>query len=157
MCCARLLQSCLTLCNPMDCSLPGSSVHGILQTRILDWSGLPCPPPGDLPDPGIEPASPAAPALQADSLPLSHQGSPASILLPLKSLALWHTMRIQLNEQATSLRQKAWILYFFHYNAVALFIFCHSLTSKFSISLGSSASSAFNHLNMSCLKLLLND
>ena len=37
------------------------------------WSGLPCPPPGDLPDPGIEPASPA---LQADSLPLSHQGSP---------------------------------------------------------------------------------
>ena len=37
------------------------------------WSWLPCPPPGDLPDPGIEPGSPA---LQADSLPLSHQGSP---------------------------------------------------------------------------------
>ena len=37
------------------------------------WSGLPCPPPGDLPDPGIEPQSPV---LQADSLPLSHQGSP---------------------------------------------------------------------------------
>ena len=37
------------------------------------WSGLPFPPPGDLPDPGIEPGSPA---LQADSLPLSHQGSP---------------------------------------------------------------------------------
>ena len=34
------------------------------------WSGLPCPPPGDLPDPGVEPGSPA---LQADSLPLSHQ------------------------------------------------------------------------------------
>ena len=33
--CARLLQSCLTLCDPMDCSLPGSSVHGILQARIL--------------------------------------------------------------------------------------------------------------------------
>ena len=30
-------QSCLTLCNPMDCSLPGSSVHGILQARILEW------------------------------------------------------------------------------------------------------------------------
>ena len=40
------------------------------------WSGLPCPPPGDLPDPGIEIASPTAPALQADSLLLSHQGSP---------------------------------------------------------------------------------
>ena len=37
------------------------------------WSGLPFPPPGDLPDPGIEPVSPA---LQVDSLPLSHQGSP---------------------------------------------------------------------------------
>ena len=40
------------------------------------WSGLPCPPPGDLPDPGIEPASLASPALQEDSLLLSHQGSP---------------------------------------------------------------------------------
>ena len=37
------------------------------------WSGLPCPPPGDLPDSGTEPSSPA---LQADSLPLSNQGSP---------------------------------------------------------------------------------
>ena len=40
------------------------------------WSGLPFPPPGDLPDPGIEPMAPASPALQADSLLLSHQGSP---------------------------------------------------------------------------------
>ena len=39
-------------------------------------SGLPYPPPGDLPDPGIEPESPEAPALQVDSLLLSHQGSP---------------------------------------------------------------------------------
>jgi len=54
----------------MDCSLPGSSVHGILQARILE--GLPCPPLGDLPDPGIKPGSPA---LQEDSLPLSHLGS----------------------------------------------------------------------------------
>ena len=36
------------------------------------WSGLPCPPPGDLPDPGIEPMSLVSPALRADSLPLSH-------------------------------------------------------------------------------------
>ena len=39
------------------------------------WTGLPCCPPGDLPDPGIELMSPAAPALQADSLLLCHQGS----------------------------------------------------------------------------------
>ena len=34
-------QSCLTLCNPMDCSLPGSSVHGIFQARILEWVAIP--------------------------------------------------------------------------------------------------------------------
>ena len=33
-------QFCLTLCNPMDCSLPGSSVHGILQARILEWVAI---------------------------------------------------------------------------------------------------------------------
>ena len=55
-------QSCLTLCDPMDCSLLGSSVHGILQARILEWVTFPSA--GDLPDPGIKPGSPA---LQADS------------------------------------------------------------------------------------------
>ena len=39
------------------------------------WSGLSCPPPGDLPDPGIKPMAPEAPELQADSLLLSHWGS----------------------------------------------------------------------------------
>ena len=38
---AKLLQSCPTLCNPMDFSLPGSSVHGILQARILEWVAMP--------------------------------------------------------------------------------------------------------------------
>ena len=38
---AKLLQSCLTLCNPMICSLPGSSVHGILQATILEWAAMP--------------------------------------------------------------------------------------------------------------------
>ena len=54
--CARVpvksLQFCPTLCNPMYHSPPDSSVHGVLQTRILE---LPYPPPGNLPDPGIEP------------------------------------------------------------------------------------------------------
>ena len=49
--CAKSLQSCLTLCNHIDCSSPGSSVHGILQARILEWVVLPSP--GDHPDPGI--------------------------------------------------------------------------------------------------------
>ena len=38
---AKSLQSCPTLCDPMDCSLPGSSVHGILQSRILEWVDMP--------------------------------------------------------------------------------------------------------------------
>ena len=37
---AKLLQSCLTLCNPVDCSLPGSSVHGIFQARVLEWGAI---------------------------------------------------------------------------------------------------------------------
>ena len=39
--CAKSLQSCLTLCDPVDCSPPGSSVHGILQARILEWVAMP--------------------------------------------------------------------------------------------------------------------
>ena len=93
---AKSLQSCPTLCDPTDGSLPGSSVPGILQARTLEWvaisfsciqlfailwtvahqgplsvefsrqdhwSGLPFPPPGDLPDPGTELASPRTSAL----------------------------------------------------------------------------------------------
>ena len=41
------------LCDPVDCNLPGSSVHGILQARILEWVAISSP--GNLPDPGIEP------------------------------------------------------------------------------------------------------
>ena len=47
-------KSCSSLCDPMDCNPPGSSVHGILQAGE---SGLPCPPPGGLPHPGVELAS----------------------------------------------------------------------------------------------------
>ena len=54
-------QSCATLCNPMNGSPPGSSVHEILPARILGW--VPFPPPGDLPDPGAEPASLTSTAL----------------------------------------------------------------------------------------------
>ena len=60
---AQSLHLCPTHCDPMDCSLPGSSVHGISpgkNTRVDSF-----PPPGDLPDPGINPRSPTE---QEDSL-----------------------------------------------------------------------------------------
>ena len=57
-------QSYPTLCNPMDCSPPGSSVHGILQTRMLEWVAISSP--RDLPNLGIQPG---CPELKADSLP----------------------------------------------------------------------------------------
>ena len=72
---AKSLQSCLTLCDRMDCSPAGFSVHGILQARN---TGVGCHflLQGSLPDPGIKSSSPA---LQADA-PLSHQGSlPSSV------------------------------------------------------------------------------
>ena len=59
LCCAKLLQSCLTLCDPMDCSPPGSSVHGILQPRILEWVTILFSR-GSY-NPGVEPRSPVWP------------------------------------------------------------------------------------------------
>ena len=65
----KVTQLCPTLCNPMD-----YTVHGILQARILEWRiPKPFPSPGDLPNPGIKPRSPA---LQADSLPEESLGKP---------------------------------------------------------------------------------
>ena len=63
---SEVAQSCLTLSNPMDCSLPGSSVHEILRQEY--WNGLSCPPLGDLPNPGIEPTSFMSPALTSGFL-----------------------------------------------------------------------------------------
>ena len=61
----------------MDCSLPGSSFHGILHARVLEWVAFPSP--GHLPDPGIETGSPA---LQADPFSSEPPGK-AFPLLPL--------------------------------------------------------------------------
>ena len=72
---AKSLQSCPTLQGPVNCSPPGeSSVHRIHQTRILEWVAISFSRGSS--DPGIQPESPAAPALQADSLLLSLWGSP---------------------------------------------------------------------------------
>ena len=64
-------QLCPTLWHPMDCSPPASSVHGILQARILEWVAMPFS--RDLPYPGIKSRSPV---LQADSLPSEPSGKP---------------------------------------------------------------------------------
>ena len=71
---AQLLQSCLILGDSMDCSSPGSSVMGLSRQEY--WSGLPCPPPGDLPTPGIKSASPLSLALQGESLPTEPPKNP---------------------------------------------------------------------------------
>ena len=65
-----LLSHVLTLCDPIDCSLPGSSVHGISRQEY-QGNGLLFPSPGDFLNTGIEPGSPA---LQADSLPSETPG-----------------------------------------------------------------------------------
>ena len=59
--CAKSLHSCPTPYDPMDCSLPGSSVHGILQSRILEWVAMPSSRGSS--DPGVKPTSLMSPAL----------------------------------------------------------------------------------------------
>ena len=65
---AKSSQLCPTLCDPMDCSHQAPPSMGFSHplsmgfSRQKYWSGLPCPPPGNLPNTGIEPSSPAAPA-----------------------------------------------------------------------------------------------
>ena len=73
----EVAQLCLTLCDPMDCSLPGSAVHGI--SRQGYWNGLPFPSPGNLPNPRIEPGSPT---LQADTLPSEPPGKSVFEIAP---------------------------------------------------------------------------
>ena len=82
------LEKGLTLCDPLDCSPPGSSVHETFRQDY--WSELPFPTPGDLPDPEIKPTALGSPTLQADSLPLSHQGSLNSFILSIK-IVITHT------------------------------------------------------------------
>ena len=87
----KVAQLYSTLCNPMDCSPPGSSVHGDFSRQEY-WSGLPCPPPGDLPNPGTGPRSPA---LQVDSLlseaPGKHTQAEGSLFRSLFVQGLGHS------------------------------------------------------------------
>ena len=91
-----------TLCDPMDCSPPGSRlhVHGILQARILEGVAIPFFK-GSLPDPGIEPGSPA---LQADSLPSKPPGN-ASIIAASENFSIspWNDYPFRRKETIFSL------------------------------------------------------
>ena len=82
--CAKLLQSCPTLWDLMDCSPPGTSVHGVLRER----SRLLGPPPGGLPDPGFALSSLESLALAGGSLPLVPPGKPLSKWDALLSFSL---------------------------------------------------------------------
>ena len=87
-------QSCLTLCDPMDCSPPGSSVHRIPQARVLEWVAISF----SRPDPRITPGSPA---LQEDSLLSEPPGKPSELEDTLKILSRkplifpWKTLKIR--------------------------------------------------------------
>ena len=73
-CCAKSFQLCLTLCDPMGCDQPGSSIHGIPREY---WSGLPFASPGTLPHPGIQLVSLRSNLQwQVGSLPLAPLGKP---------------------------------------------------------------------------------
>ena len=94
-------QTCSTLCNPTDCSPPGSSVHGILQARMLEW--LPCPPPGIVPTQGWNPGLP-----QADSSASESPGKPRNT--GVGSLSLLQGV-FPTQESNRRLRHCRWILH----------------------------------------------
>ena len=106
-CVCSVALLCPTLCDPMDCSLPGSSVHGIFQARIMEWVGISYS--RDLPNPGIEPRSPA---LQADSLPAEPPGKPKNTGVGGLSLLQGVFLTEELN---WGLKHHRWILYQLNY------------------------------------------
>ena len=84
----------------MDCSPQGSSVHGILQTRILEWVVIPFS--RNFPDPGIKPRSPA---MQADSLPLCHQRGADVLWSEVKVAQSWPTLCDPMNYRVHGILQ----------------------------------------------------
>ena len=92
--------SCTTLCDPMDCSLPGVSIHGIFHSGILEWVAIPSK--GDLPNPGTEPGSPA---LGTDSLLFE---PPGKQLLSNKTQAIQETRVQSLGQRGPHWRRKWW-------------------------------------------------
>ena len=83
--CAKLLQSCPTLCNPMDRSPPGFSVHGILQARVLAWVAIPSP--GDLPKPRDQTCTSYGSCIAGGFFTTEPRGTPMPLILYLISLS----------------------------------------------------------------------
>ena len=81
---AKSPQSCPTLCNPMDCSLPAPLSMGFSRQEY--WSRLPCPSPGNLPNPGTELVSLTSLALAGGSLPLAPPGKTLQHVIIIKIL-----------------------------------------------------------------------
>ena len=79
---AQSLQWCPTLCDPWTTACQAPLSMGF--SRQEHWSGLPYPPPVDLPNPGIEPTTPVSPALQVDSLPAEPQEKPVKVIIDEK-------------------------------------------------------------------------
>ena len=103
--CVLVAQSCPILCDPMYCSPPGPSVHGILQAKILKWIAIPFSK-GDLPDPGIESKSSV---LQADSLHLSHTAILCYIWKQISVQAIeWEMIYLTYKSSSQPSMQKSW-------------------------------------------------
>ena len=92
---SEVAQESPTLCDPMTVACQDPLSMGFSRQEY--WSGLPCPSAGDLPDPGIKPVSPVAPALQEDSLPLSHRGSPNLYMFLLN----FYVLQVEINQKKT--------------------------------------------------------
>ena len=131
--CAKSLQSCLTLCDPMNCSLRGSSVHGILQARMLEWVAMPSS--RVLPNSGIRPTSLASPALAGgffttnatweahmfyvrafflacrDQTKMIRRGKAAKTVSPLTSCSDWNRLTFPFSFGSSRLGQEVWKLF----------------------------------------------
>ena len=98
-----VVQSCPTLCNPMDCSMPGSSVHGLSQARILEWIARSFS--RGFPHSGIKPKSPA---LQVDTL-LSDPTREVPCTQLLLHKIQWHTMIATYSQWILTYSQKLFV------------------------------------------------
>ena len=116
---AKSLQSCPILCDPMDCSPPGSSVHGILQARILECVAKYSS--GGSSQPKVEPTSLMSPALQVGSLPLASPGA-----------KLQRIQRISLSSRVSTL--SVWVLS--NFSHVRLFVTLWTVACQAPLSVG---------------------
>ena len=127
--CVQMLQSCPTLCDPMDLVYQAPLSIGFFQARILGWVTIPSS--RGLPDPGIEPASSVSPALQANSLPLGRRKSPSFLLyisiyqcssvLP-KVIPITCPLQADLEELAMSFCVTLSLLYFFIFIGICFYV-----------------------------------